>query len=293
MTANSNNSSTLETEKILDNLNYFLDFFLQDQNIDLASITPPIHSKPVNCWEEKNCQQNTCPAFKNPLGRCWLTEGALCCGDDNGIFARKFSICKECKVYKKSIQSSPLAEINEKLLIIIHELYHKQSQLNQWATTDFLTGLYNRRYFDLFIQSEIEKVKRNDYQLYVTLIDINDFKMINDQFGHLTGDNILKECAKILTKVTRKSDLLIRYGGDEFLVVCYGPHTDELTVEQLIKRVITEVNKWNNGQHYANLKLSLSFGYSALNDRDNFEDIIAQADRNMYDYKKQLKNSDG
>ena len=73
---------------------------------------------------KKNCQQMTCSAYKNPLGRCWLTKGALCCRDDNGILARKFSICKECKDYKKSILLSPLAEINEKLLIIIHELYH-------------------------------------------------------------------------------------------------------------------------------------------------------------------------
>jgi len=70
------------------------------------------------------------------------------------------------------------------------------------------------------------------------------------------------------------------------------PHINEQTVNQLIKRIITEVNKWNNEQHYTNLALSLSFGYSALYDSDNFEDIIAQADRNMCDYKKKLTSTD-
>ena len=291
---NKNNNSDQAINKVLDNLNYFLDNFFQGEKQDLNLFKPLIETISVKCWQERHCQQTDCPAFKNPLGRCWLTPGTLlCCSKVKGavkdVYVNKFNTCKTCDIFKKSIQQNPLAEINEKLLIIIHELYHKQSELNQWATTDFLTGLYNRRYFDLFIHSEIEKVKRNNYQLFVTLIDINDFKKVNDQFGHLTGDNILKECAKILTAVTRKSDLLIRYGGDEFLVVSYGSHTHDHTADQLIARIIQEVDKWNKEKHYPNVLLSLSFGYSSLSHSDHFDKIIAEADRNMYQYKKQLK----
>ena len=91
--------------------------------------------------------------------------------------------------------------------------------LTEQATRDWLTGLYNRRYFEETLADHIETAKRYDRELSLVLFDINDFKSINDASGHDAGDTVLKAFADVLKSTARAADIVCRFGGDEFAVI--------------------------------------------------------------------------
>ncbi len=101
-------------------------------------------------------------------------------------------------------------------------------KLSDTAVTDPLTGLFNRRYIDIVLEQQFSLYRRIGQRFGVTHIDIDDFKPVNDAFGHATGDEALKFVATILSDGTRKMDLLARYGGDEFVVVSAVGADDDL-----------------------------------------------------------------
>ena len=92
-------------------------------------------------------------------------------------------------------------------------------RLSDSAVTDALTGLFNRRYIDIVLEQHFSLFQRIGQRFGVTQVDIDDFKQINDSFGHATGDEALRFVATTLSDGTRKMDLLARYGGDEFVIV--------------------------------------------------------------------------
>ncbi len=115
-----------------------------------------------------------------------------------------------------------------------------QKSLREQAEKDSLTGVYNRRYFNNFIDREIERSKRYKYFITFIMIDIDRFKEINDRFGHQMGDEVLKGIGHILEAQIRKIDTLVRYGGDEFLIVL--PEADDKNINGFISRLKKTVN---------------------------------------------------
>ncbi|MGH8223868.1 MAG: GGDEF domain-containing protein, partial [Woeseiaceae bacterium] len=115
------------------------------------------------------------------------------------------------------------------------ELRLKTIELEQQATHDKLTGLFNRRYADDYLQREIEAARRHDRELAVALADIDHFKQVNDRYSHAVGDKVLKRVAKILTERCRKTDVVARYGGEEFLL-CF-PDTSTEFAEQICGQI--------------------------------------------------------
>ena len=116
--------------------------------------------------------------------------------------------------------------------------------LNEQATRDWLTKLYNRRYFEETLADHMEAANRYDRQLSLVLFDIDDFKQINDTLGHEAGDEVLRQFANLLQSTARKADIVCRYGGDEFAVIL--PETDSSNAWKFAERIFKALETAND-----------------------------------------------
>lgn len=146
--------------------------------------------------------------------------------------------------------------------------YHEQ------LYKDALTGAYNRRYFE-------EKIRKSTVSAGVAMIDLDDFKLYNDSFGHDTGDVVLITFVNIIKNCTRKTDMLIRYGGDEFLLIM--PDIKEENFKNKLLQILEEVHRADVPGH-GGLRLSASIG-GVLSNGSVIEDAIGRADKLMYQAK--------
>ena len=119
---------------------------------------------------------------------------------------------------QKQIEDA-LRQANTLLEKRLDEIEALQTQLQDHAMRDYLTGLFNRRYLDETMERELARARRENRNFSVVMIDIDQFKSINDAYGHQVGDNVLIALGKLLTEGSRRSDIACRYGGDEFMVV--------------------------------------------------------------------------
>ncbi|MCX7918744.1 MAG: diguanylate cyclase [bacterium] len=156
--------------------------------------------------------------------------------------------------------------------------------LERQATTDGLTGLYNRRHLDEVFHREVERAKRKNAKMSMLLIDVYNFKYYNDTLGHPAGDNRLKTVARLLKRNVRASDIVVRYGGDEFVVLM--PETDETQAFSVKQRIEQAVVQWNNESDIdrQDLALFLNIGVKTAG-KDDADDLIALADKEMYKAK--------
>ncbi len=162
-----------------------------------------------------------------------------------------------------------------------------QSELVRQANHDPLTGVYNRRYFNQVIKQELARSKRHERTIGFLMIDVNRFKEINDRFGHQTGDKILRDVANLLKDAVRESDLVVRYGGDEFLIVLMEAAGE---CEMVKDRILAAVAKRNETNKLIPFPVTLSIGGAQWDPLDNLsiETVLAEADRRMYAVKQQL-----
>jgi diguanylate cyclase (GGDEF)-like protein len=172
------------------------------------------------------------------------------------------------------------------LLASRRELILELQRAEKRAHTDALTGVYNRRFMQDAIDREIELVKRNGNSLCLMLADVDDFKTFNTRYGHLAGDRILMEVAMLLRKNFRAADLIIRYGGDEFLVIMPDTNLDQGTIA--IDRLEGLLVRWN-GKEHREYTLSLSCGVATYSAGQSVEDIINRADTDLYVRKASVR----
>ncbi len=179
---------------------------------------------------------------------------------------------------------------DEKMKLVILEdvtkLIEKKNKLEKLATIDDLTNIYNRRYILEKLEVEMKRAKRYNHSLSIILIDIDDFKSINDNYGHLLGDYILIETSKIMKNHLRETDYLGRLGGEEFLIIL--PETkieNAFMCGERIRLVIkdTELEGYNQ-------MLSISGGLVTYNYEDNLKEFINKADKLLYTAKGNGKN---
>lgn len=274
-------------EQIRKDLRGFIELSMEEDEKTWGEwVASVAHDIQLKCWEYNQCQAANCPAYKNACGRCWLIAGTMCGGEVTGKFAQKYQSCRECGFYQLAVYQDPLGEISEHLIILVHNLRMKQDELKQQAITDPLTGLHNRRYFNLCIDREVAKMQRAAGRLTFVMIDVNHFKIINDTKGHGFGDHILRECAQILKQATRATDLLIRFGGDEFLIVLVN---DSHSVNAFMARLEEAIRSWNALNQAEDVTLSFSAGVACMKSGDQIKDILEEADRNMYRDKLKMR----
>jgi len=241
----------------------------------------------VRCWEKKNCGATNCLAYKSDCGRCWLLVGSFCSSNREPGETSCPHNCRECEIYLINVCKDSFVEIREQIITLVHNLRSRQLELKELAIHDSLTGLKNRRFFDMYIPHEVERVNRSKEPLAMVVIDVNDFKNINDSHGHIFGDLVLKECADILHGSIRGTDLLFRFGGDEFLIVMSRAGDHEAGV--LINRINRQLESWNETGDGQRPRLSFSIGYSLLTHSRELYEVMSEADLRMYEDKRRWK----
>jgi len=168
---------------------------------------------------------------------------------------------------------SMLNEISKKLI-------DSNVKLKELATTDELTSLYNRRYFDLRLAEEGSRSDRHKQDLSLIMIDFDDFKKHNDTHGHQTGDKLLTEMAKLVRQSIRKSDMAFRYGGDEFAILVPGCDIKKaaLVAEGLVKKVSNHPFEGLDGQPLGRITISCGVSFYV----GNLVDFVGKADKHLF-----------
>lgn len=158
--------------------------------------------------------------------------------------------------------------------------------VEQQSFTDPLTEIYNRRSLDSVVGRFISHARRRKEPLTFMMVDMDKFKDINSRFGHLTGDFVLAEAANLLHGSIRGSDAVVRYGGDEFLILLSD--TTSEGAERVIARIMSHLTEWNAARHVDNLTLSLSIGTAEWHDGQTLDEVLDVADRRMYENKNRV-----
>jgi diguanylate cyclase (GGDEF)-like protein len=163
-----------------------------------------------------------------------------------------------------------------------------QERLKEQALRDPLTGVYNRRYFNQVIEQEIPRSKRYDHPIGFLMIDVNHFKEINDRYGHQVGDEVLQEVAKLLEGQVRGSDVVVRYGGDEFLLLLIETNGETKSVKQ---RILEEVARQNETNPVFDFPVTFSIGIAHWKPDGprTVSEVLNKADMLMYEEKRLQK----
>lgn len=172
------------------------------------------------------------------------------------------------------------------------EFEHRARRLAEEARRDPLTGVYNRSQLENVLEKEFETSTRHGWPLSIAFVDLDDFKKINDGWGHLVGDQVLRNFATTLQKHLRSSDVVARYGGEEFLIVL--PGTDESAALGVMRRILAEIGRMPmasvNGQP---LHITFSAGLAtqgALEQFAHVDQLLKAADEALYGAKREGRN---
>lgn len=213
----------------------------------------------------------------------WTVKAPLYDEDTNitSIIGMSTDITKQVELEKH------LEQANENLKIKIKEITKLQDSLWEQATQDPLTKLFNRRYFNEHIEKEIQRNIRSKQPIALLLIDADYFKKINDNFGHDIGDTVLIKLSKIMIGECRRTDIICRFGGEEFIILM--PNTNQKTAferaEKIRLRYQTEISD------LLNTSTTLSVGIAMWSlDYKNSEEFIKAADLAMYQAKENGRN---
>jgi diguanylate cyclase (GGDEF)-like protein len=170
------------------------------------------------------------------------------------------------------------------------ELKEANARLEVLAITDQITELYNRHYFFQVAQLQWEQARRYRLPLTVMMMDLDDFKAVNDSYGHLFGDHVLRQTAARLKTITRKSDILARFGGEE--IVLLAPNTDIATGLVLAERLrlAVECEPFTMGSCTAAVTISVGISGTEIKEFSDFEALLDSSDQALYLAKHSGKN---
>lgn len=185
---------------------------------------------------------------------------------------------------------SLLSDIRAKTMIInnlFSSLFEDASRLE--SGKDALTKLLNRRFMSTILKHEVKLVMGNGRNLSVVMLDVDNFKKVNDTWGHSAGDEVLRHIATILTESTRASDYVFRYGGEEFMIVYleYTPQQTLTFVEAIREKIRNTPCEMPDGHK---LQLSASFGVSHYRGHPDYQKMVDEADKALYDAKNSGRN---
>lgn len=171
---------------------------------------------------------------------------------------------------------SKIKELND----VSKKLIDSNIKLKELAVTDELTSLYNRRSFDLRLIEETSRADRHKHELSLIMIDFDDFKQYNDTYGHQTGDKLLKKLSYMIKETVRNSDVVFRYGGDEFAVLL--PACNIKTAEYVAQRLTEKVSshQFKNVEGQLLKRVTISCGVACY--KGKLEAFVAEADKHLF-----------
>jgi len=183
------------------------------------------------------------------------------------------------------VRTAELTEARDRLVTLVSELDEKNHALEILSVTDRLTGLVNRRKLESSLQSELLRAKRYGKIFSIIMLDVDRFKGINDSHGHQAGDEVLVQLAALLRNNARETDIVGRWGGEEFLIIC--PETNLLVVTALAERYRQEMERNDFGPVG---QVTSSFGVTASQEGDDVLSLIRRADEALYRAKESGRN---
>lgn len=182
-------------------------------------------------------------------------------------------------------RTAELQSVNAALNKEIAERKRIEAQLQEIATTDALTGVLNRREFDRLMVTEYEKLKRyRTPSLSIIFFDVDRFKQVNDQYGHLVGDKVLIEVANLVKTKLRRSDIFARWGGEEFVILAHGDLSQMHRLAEKLRIALAEHSFQEIGH------ITCSFGVAQFSDKEAMMETVEKADRLLYTAKANGRN---
>jgi diguanylate cyclase (GGDEF)-like protein len=176
----------------------------------------------------------------------------------------------------------------QRIVQLQSELLEAKKTLEIQSRTDPLTGVLNRRAILSMIGNELSRAKRNNAPVSISMLDLDHFKKINDTFGHLAGDAVLRECMNRVEETIREYDAVGRFGGEEFIVVLPGAkQSDALTIAERIRLKIDEKTADVDG---VSIPFTISQGVATCNGKSTVDELIAKADEALYLAKENGRN---
>lgn len=181
-------------------------------------------------------------------------------------------------------------KVHLNIKILQDELKQKNELLHKLSITDELTRIYNRRYFIQRLKEEFQRAVRYSEKLALIIVDLDNFKQINDAYGHQCGDKILYQVAKLMKEQLRGCDVLGRYGGEEFIILL--PYTDCKGAFALSERIRNLIEKYSFKVGKNKINVTLSAGIISYPEykAESYENFIKKADEGLYTAKKTGKN---
>ena len=189
------------------------------------------------------------------------------------------------KVIKSDENQNPLTIFG--ILENVNGRKEIEEKLKKYATYDELTGVYNRRTGLAILNEKMKSSQRSGQPLSICFVDVNDLKHVNDKFGHACGDELIKTSVKLMLKNIRKSDVLCRIGGDEFLLIF--PSCTLENSEKMWQKVKIDFQGLNESGQKP-YTVILSHGCTQYDFRSTQDELIAIADMKMYEEKKRMKS---
>lgn len=176
-------------------------------------------------------------------------------------------------------------EVKKNITLLLKQIEHNIDHLYELATIDEKTGVYNNKFFKTISEMELDKAKRKIGKLSLMIIDLDNFKRLNDTYGHLVGDDMLKRLAFVLKNNTRKYDIVSRFGGEEFVILL--PNTDIKRAKIVCNRMRLAVQ---NDREMKKYKVTFSGGLTEYKKGDSVKKMQLRSDKAVYKAKKNGKN---
>ncbi len=169
----------------------------------------------------------------------------------------------------------------KKITELMESMQESISLLYEAATHDEKTGLYNNKFFDTQLDMEIEKAKRKKQKLSLIIVDIDFFKKVNDTYGHVKADELLAQLAKVIKNLVRKSDVVARFGGEEFVILL--PETNLEKARRLASRIKKATHEDKILKKH---KVTVSGGITQFKEKDTKSKFMQKADKALYKAKE-------
>lgn len=280
--------------------------WMSDQFWELFGIDPKTKEHKASAWQDiifkedlEVAMENFTKHLENPNhaydqvvryrhadgSTVWVRCRGIIIRDEEGVAIRMLGAHTDLTAYKKL--QFELEEKNKELLKRQDEILLLNSKLKKQALEDHLTGLYNRHSMDEIIKIEMEKANRNARPFTICMIDLNKFKSINDRYGHLVGDCVLKDFAKRLDHLLRKQDTKARWGGDEFLVIL--PETNYDDALEVKEKLYNDMASWSVTCKEEQVFYSVAIGMSEFRMGEDLKECIQRSDEDLYGEKLKVK----
>jgi len=207
-------------------------------------------------------------------------------GSTNGTFINELEIARATRLHNGDLVRCGGAVFKFIEGGNVEALYYEE--IYRLTITDGLTQVANKRFLDDFLEREIARATRHGRPLSLALFDVDRFKKINDDYGHLAGDRVLQGIAALASKQVRRDELIARYGGEEFAVVL--PETAAPAAAQFCERIRAAIE--NEGFDYdgESLRVTISLGAATLVPPESLESLVSRADANLYRAKQGGRN---